>query len=138
MVDHVFFLCTVFQNPDRTGVVELEGPEELASCDLSNPIRMYTDEESHVALEKEGARYFASGNVDSCKNGHRMSVFVHPPPHLPLEESDIPSPHHRVDPDPEPHHRVDPEPYPAAATTTASVIVADVLLVAAMVYLMAN
>ncbi|KAK6149689.1 hypothetical protein DH2020_017214 [Rehmannia glutinosa] len=60
-------------------IVELEGPEEFQSCNLTNPIRMYTDPVSHVELEKEGTRYFTSGNLDNCKNGLKLPVPVQPP-----------------------------------------------------------
>ncbi|KAI3456528.1 hypothetical protein Pfo_013191 [Paulownia fortunei] len=61
-------------------VVELPGLEEFLSCNLTNPIRMYTDPVSHVALENEGVRYFTSGNLESCKNGLKLPVPVQPPP----------------------------------------------------------
>ncbi|XP_051125244.1 cucumber peeling cupredoxin-like [Andrographis paniculata] len=60
-------------------VVELRGPEEFLKCNLTNPIRMYTEEVSHVALEEEGVRYFVSGNLESCKKGLKFPVSVQSP-----------------------------------------------------------
>ncbi|KAK4398872.1 hypothetical protein Sango_1362700 [Sesamum angolense] len=57
-------------------IVEVESPEEFQSCNLKNPIRMYTDPVSHVALEKEGVRYFTSANPDACLNGLKLPVAV--------------------------------------------------------------
>ncbi|KAG8385807.1 hypothetical protein BUALT_Bualt03G0083700 [Buddleja alternifolia] len=57
-------------------IVELKGLEEFLSCNLTNPIRMYTDKGNHVSLEKEGVRYFTSGNPESCKNGLKLPVAV--------------------------------------------------------------
>ncbi|KAL0306010.1 UNVERIFIED_CONTAM: hypothetical protein Sradi_6018300 [Sesamum radiatum] len=59
-------------------IVEVESPEEFQSCNLNNPIRMYTDPVSHVALEKEGVRYFTSANPDACLNGLKLPVAVVP------------------------------------------------------------
>ncbi|XP_011095968.1 cucumber peeling cupredoxin-like [Sesamum indicum] len=72
-------------------IVEVESPEEFQSCNLKNPIRMYTDPVSHVALEKEGVRYFTSANPDSCLNGLKLPVAVVSPsefdPPFPVQPS---------------------------------------------------
>ncbi|KAL8160793.1 hypothetical protein V2J09_012282 [Rumex salicifolius] len=59
-------------------IVELGSWDEYEACDLSNPIRMYTDGLSKVSLDGEGTRYFASGNSDSCKKGLKIPVDVKP------------------------------------------------------------
>ncbi|KAL8228229.1 hypothetical protein R6Q57_015813 [Mikania cordata] len=59
-------------------IVELASMEEYYSCDLTNPINMYTDDVNQVALEKEGIRYFASGSYEKCKNGLKLPVQVRP------------------------------------------------------------
>ncbi|KAK4439412.1 hypothetical protein Salat_0276100 [Sesamum alatum] len=64
---------------EEESIVEVESPEEFQSCNLKNPIRMYTDRVSHVALEKEGVRYFTSANPESCLNGLKLPVAVVPP-----------------------------------------------------------
>ncbi|MFS8025901.1 putative Phytocyanin domain, cupredoxin [Helianthus anomalus] len=56
-------------------IVELASMEEYYSCDLTNPIKMYTDQ---VPLEKEGIRYFASASYEKCKNGVKLPVQVKP------------------------------------------------------------
>ncbi|XAR53837.1 hypothetical protein NMG60_11022535 [Bertholletia excelsa] len=59
-------------------IVELKSKEEFEACDVSNPIRMYTDGLHSVPLEHEGIRYFASGKPESCKNGLKLHVDVQP------------------------------------------------------------
>ncbi|XP_070031525.1 early nodulin-like protein 14 isoform X2 [Nicotiana tomentosiformis] len=62
----------------QESVVELRNEEELASCDVTNPIKMYTDGLDKISLEGEGIRYFASGNTESCKNGLKIPVKIQP------------------------------------------------------------
>lgn len=59
-------------------VVELHKIEEYKSCDVKNPVRMYTDGLNKVSLKEEGIRYFASGNPESCKKGLKLQVEVQP------------------------------------------------------------
>ncbi|KAJ8759746.1 hypothetical protein K2173_009847 [Erythroxylum novogranatense] len=59
-------------------IVELKTKEEYKSCNVSNPIRMYTDGINSVPLDGEGIRYFASSNTESCKNGLKLHVEVQP------------------------------------------------------------
>ncbi|KAK9084725.1 hypothetical protein Sjap_025136 [Stephania japonica] len=59
-------------------IVELRSKEALESCDVSNPIRMYTDGIDNVMLDGEGPRYFASSTVDGCKSGLKLHVDVLP------------------------------------------------------------
>ncbi|PIN21341.1 hypothetical protein CDL12_05977 [Handroanthus impetiginosus] len=113
------------------GVVELKGLEEFLSCNLTNPIRMYTDRENHIPLEKEGVRYFTSANPENCKSGLKLPVPVQPhadkwpsalpddnpfppldpppfiPVHPPPQEPVHPPPREPVHPPPE----VDPPPF---------------------------
>lgn len=60
------------------GIVELQSRKEYLSCDVSNPIKMYTDGPDKIALQEEGIRYFASGNPRECKKGLKLHVEVHP------------------------------------------------------------
>ncbi|KAG9147418.1 hypothetical protein Leryth_019662, partial [Lithospermum erythrorhizon] len=62
----------------QESVVELESIEDLSSCNLSSPIKMYTDGLNEVQLDGEGTRFFASGNFESCKKGLKIHVNVHP------------------------------------------------------------
>ncbi|KAA8520175.1 hypothetical protein F0562_014431 [Nyssa sinensis] len=74
--DKIWFAYSVAQE----SIVELGSVEEYLSCDLSNPIRMYTEGLDKVALDGEGIRYFASGKPESCKNGLKLHVDVQPQP----------------------------------------------------------
>lgn len=60
------------------GIAELKSREEYEACDVSNPIRMYTDGLDSISLEAEGLRFFASSDTDKCKNGLRVHVEVLP------------------------------------------------------------
>ncbi|KAL3519386.1 hypothetical protein ACH5RR_017535 [Cinchona calisaya] len=59
-------------------IMELQTSEEFYSCDLSNPIRMYTKGLDKVSLDSEGVRFFTSGNSENCKNGLKLPVNVQP------------------------------------------------------------
>lgn len=59
-------------------VVELRNREDYESCNVGNPIRMYTDGIDQVDLDKEGSRYFTSGKPENCKNGLKLHVKVLP------------------------------------------------------------
>lgn len=87
-------------------IVELQSLEELSKCDLRNPIGMYDDGMNHVTLDKEGTRYFSSGNLDNCKNGMKLPVTVQN-----RHDDDEPYPPEEPYPHPPPT-----TPYPAAAT----------------------
>ena len=39
-------------------IVEVKQQDEYLSCDISNPIRMYTDGLDSISLDGEGIRYF--------------------------------------------------------------------------------
>lgn len=60
-------------------IMELQTSEEFYSCDLSNPIRMYTNGLDKVSLDREGIRFFTSGNLENCKTGLKLPVNVQPP-----------------------------------------------------------
>ncbi|OMO64772.1 Plastocyanin-like protein [Corchorus olitorius] len=59
-------------------IIELNTKDEYESCDVSNPIRMYTDGLSGIPLDGEGTRYFVSSKPDKCKNGLKLHVEVMP------------------------------------------------------------
>ena len=60
------------------GVAEVRSREEYEACDVSNPIRMYTDGLDNISLDSEGMRFFASSNSDHCKNGLKLHIEVQP------------------------------------------------------------
>ncbi|EHA8591107.1 chemocyanin [Cocos nucifera] len=59
-------------------ITELRSREEFESCDLRNPIRMFTEGLNKVSLDVEGSRYFTSSNPNNCKNGLKLHVQVGP------------------------------------------------------------
>ncbi|CAN4126947.1 unnamed protein product [Withania somnifera] len=62
----------------QESLVELRNEEDFTSCDVTNPIKMYTDGLDTISLEGEGFRYFVSGNMESCKNGLKIPVKIQP------------------------------------------------------------
>ncbi|KAK3433507.1 hypothetical protein EUGRSUZ_D01394 [Eucalyptus grandis] len=62
----------------QESIVELTSRAEYESCDVRNPIRMYTDGLDGIPLEDRGARYFASSREESCKLGLKLHVEVQP------------------------------------------------------------
>lgn len=105
-------------------MVEVRGVEELESCDVSNPIRMYGEGVNHVALEEEGVRYFTSANPDTCRNGLKLPVTVHrhhdfdPDFPSPPYDPDVPSPPYKPDV-PSPPYKPD-DPYPPSPAAAAA------------------
>ncbi|XP_059307155.1 uclacyanin 1-like [Lycium ferocissimum] len=72
--DKIWFTYSAAQE----SLVELRSEEDFTSCDVTNPIKMYTDGLDTISLEGEGIRYFASGNTKSCKNGLKIPVNIQP------------------------------------------------------------
>ncbi|KAL7242986.1 hypothetical protein ACSBR1_015402 [Camellia fascicularis] len=72
--DKIWFTYSAAQDK----IVEVKSKEEYEACDVSNPIKMYTDGLDRVTLDEEGIRYFASGKAESCKNGLKLHVEVQP------------------------------------------------------------
>lgn len=109
-------MCVCGAGLDCSGsMVEVRGVEELESCDVSNPIRMYGEGVNHVALEEEGVRYFTSANPDTCRNGLKLPVTVHRHHDF---DPDFPSPPY--DPDvPYPPYKPD-APYPPSPAAAAA------------------
>ncbi|CAO2823601.1 unnamed protein product [Amaranthus hypochondriacus] len=71
------FLWFSYSNSlDKDYVVEVKSKEEFESCDVSNPIKMYTNGLDQISLQEEGIRYFASANPDKCKNGLKLPVQI--------------------------------------------------------------
>lgn len=60
----------------RDSIVELRTRDEFESCDLTNPIRLYTGGLDKVRLEEEGTRYFTSSKPENCRNGLKLHVDV--------------------------------------------------------------
>ncbi|XP_073159270.1 uncharacterized protein [Henckelia pumila] len=107
-------------------IAELQSLEEFISCDITNPIRMYADGLNDVTLEKEGTRYFTSGNFENCKNGMKLPVQVEPSQHEPSPAPPTqpkppppsqpePSPAPPTQPKPSPPIQPEPEPEPEPA-----------------------
>lgn len=63
---------------EKDSIVELGSRMEFESCDIKNPIRMYTSGFDKVVLEGEGARFFVSSKFDNCRNGLKLHVNVMP------------------------------------------------------------
>uniref|UniRef100_A0A2P2QLV8 Phytocyanin domain-containing protein n=1 Tax=Rhizophora mucronata TaxID=61149 RepID=A0A2P2QLV8_RHIMU len=59
-------------------IAEVRTKDEYEACDVSNPIKMYTDGVNGISLDGEGIRYFASSNMASCKSGLKLQVEVMP------------------------------------------------------------
>ncbi|KAI3440192.1 Phytocyanin domain-containing protein [Psidium guajava] len=72
--DKIWFAYSAAQE----GIVEVVSRDEYESCDVSNPIRMYTGGIDCVPLEEQGVRYFASNREESCKGGLKLHVEVQP------------------------------------------------------------
>ncbi|CAH9058958.1 unnamed protein product [Cuscuta europaea] len=72
--DVIWFTYSAAQD----NIVEVGSLEEYESCDLTNPIRMYTDGLNKISLDEEGIRYFTSGNIENCRNGLKLPVNVQP------------------------------------------------------------
>ncbi|PSR98395.1 Uclacyanin 1 like [Actinidia chinensis var. chinensis] len=72
--DKIWFTYSAAQDK----IVEVKSKEEYEACDVSNPIRMYTNGLDSVSLEEERIRYFASGKPENCKNGLKLHVDVQP------------------------------------------------------------
>lgn len=62
----------------QESIVELKSKDEYESCDVRNPIRMYTDGLDSIPLDGEGTRYFVSSRPESCKIGLKLHVDVMP------------------------------------------------------------
>ncbi|KAJ6426170.1 hypothetical protein OIU84_026703 [Salix udensis] len=59
-------------------IAEVETREEYLACDVSNPIRMYSDDSDGISLDGEGVRYFTNTNSEKCRNGLKLHVEVVP------------------------------------------------------------
>ncbi|KAH8486027.1 hypothetical protein H0E87_027473 [Populus deltoides] len=70
--DKIWFTHSAAQG----SIAEVETKEEYLTCDVSNPIRMYTDDSDGITLDGEGVRYFTSSSSDKCKNGLKLHVEV--------------------------------------------------------------
>ncbi|KAF5472711.1 hypothetical protein F2P56_009405 [Juglans regia] len=62
----------------KESIAEVKSKEEYEACDVSNPIKMYTDGLESISLDGEGVRYFASSKAESCRNGLKLHVEVLP------------------------------------------------------------
>ncbi|CAA2990983.1 mavicyanin-like [Olea europaea var. sylvestris] len=110
--DRIWFTYSAPQE----SVVELQSLEEFQSCDLSNPIKMYTDGVNQIPLEREGSRYFVIGNQESCNNGLKLHVDVKPSD---LQELPNPNPWPLPNPTPfPPQPKPEPPPKPEPEPTT--------------------
>ncbi|KAJ0081892.1 hypothetical protein Patl1_09813 [Pistacia atlantica] len=62
----------------QESIAEIKTKEEYESCDVSNPIKMFTDGLDSILLDGEGIRYFVSSKTENCKNGLKLHVDVVP------------------------------------------------------------
>ncbi|OVA10063.1 Plastocyanin-like [Macleaya cordata] len=113
-----FTYSTTAAAQDDGSISELKSREEYESCDVSNPIKMYTDGVvDKVSLDGEGTRYFVSTKSDNCKNGLKLHVEVLPPTTTTAAaaEDDVATRHKRevLEPPPTSHK---PEIFPAPPT----------------------
>ncbi|KAJ7967775.1 Early nodulin-like protein [Quillaja saponaria] len=74
--DKIWFTYSAAQEK----IAEVKSKEEYESCDMSNPIKMYTDGLDSIPLVGEGIRYFLSGELEHCKSGLKLHVEVQPKP----------------------------------------------------------
>ncbi|KAE8689677.1 Fumarylacetoacetase [Hibiscus syriacus] len=72
--DKIWFAYSAAQE----SIVELESKDEYESCDVRNPIRMYTYGLEGIDLVEEGIRYFVSSKPESCRKGLKLHVEVMP------------------------------------------------------------
>ncbi|KAF6160820.1 hypothetical protein GIB67_036021 [Kingdonia uniflora] len=70
--DTIWFTYSASQD----SITEVRSKEEFESCDLSNPIKMYTDGVDRVKLDGKGPRYFTSARPENCKNGLKLHIVV--------------------------------------------------------------
>ncbi|KAH9613667.1 hypothetical protein KSS87_005167 [Heliosperma pusillum] len=61
---------------EKDNVVELKSQDEFDSCNVSNPILMFTEGIDKISLQEEGSRYFVSSNIEKCKKGLKLPVQV--------------------------------------------------------------
>ncbi|GMI72690.1 hypothetical protein HRI_000938300 [Hibiscus trionum] len=72
--DKIWFAYSAAQE----SIVELKSKDEYESCDVRNPLRMYSDGLDSIELVDEGIRYFVSSKPESCKKGLKLHVEVMP------------------------------------------------------------
>ncbi|CAI9086904.1 OLC1v1020829C1 [Oldenlandia corymbosa var. corymbosa] len=73
----VFLIGFAYSSASES-VMEVKTQEEFMTCDLTNPIKMYTKGLDKVSLDTQGTRFFTSSNLESCKNGLKLPVNVQP------------------------------------------------------------
>ncbi|KAH9749782.1 Phytocyanin domain-containing protein [Citrus sinensis] len=83
------FRAVLAYSPAQESIAELQSKEEYESCNVSNPIRMYTDGLDVIPLDGEGIHYFVSSKYDNCKNGLKLHVNVLPQPHQSSEVAKV-------------------------------------------------
>ncbi|MBA0881513.1 hypothetical protein Goshw_005992 [Gossypium schwendimanii] len=69
----------------QEGIVQVKSKDEYESCDVGNPIRMYTVGLDGIELDGEGIRYFMSSKPESCKKGLKLHVEL-----MPLQSPEFP------------------------------------------------
>ncbi|KAK7245937.1 hypothetical protein RIF29_40791 [Crotalaria pallida] len=72
--DQIWFAYSMAQGL----IAELKSREEYESCDVSNPIKMYTEGLHTIPLKREGVRYFVSSEPENCKNGLKLHFEILP------------------------------------------------------------
>ncbi|KAK5826317.1 hypothetical protein PVK06_021234 [Gossypium arboreum] len=69
----------------QESIVEVKSKDEYESCDVGNPIRIYTVGLDGIELDGEGIRYFMSSKPESCKKGLKLHVEL-----MPLQSPEFP------------------------------------------------
>ncbi|KAL0451453.1 UNVERIFIED_CONTAM: Early nodulin-like protein 1 [Sesamum latifolium] len=76
------------------------------TCNISNPIKSYTDGITKITLNKSGPFFFISGAEGHCQKGQKLEIQVLSAKHRSLGHSPAPSPaethHHHLAPAPAP------------------------------------
>ncbi|KAG6509175.1 uclacyanin 1-like [Zingiber officinale] len=73
--DEIWF---AYSATTEDSIMELQSKQEFESCNLSNPIKLYSKGFDKVRLHGEGARYFSSGKLEECEKGLKLHVEVMP------------------------------------------------------------
>ncbi|XAR66749.1 hypothetical protein NMG60_11013073 [Bertholletia excelsa] len=67
-------------DPKADSVLQVS-EEDFESCNGSKPIRVYSDGDTKIALDRSGPFYFISGAEGHCEKGQKMVVRVLSPRH---------------------------------------------------------
>ncbi|XP_074284880.1 early nodulin-like protein 3 [Silene latifolia] len=66
----------LFKHKKGEDSVLLVTKENYNNCNINNPIKSLTDENSEYKFERSGPHYFISGNSENCKKGQKIIIVV--------------------------------------------------------------